>query len=534
VRHYDRGLEPDVAADETSTATGERALRWQVLAVVAVLVALVAVTKVTSYDTWVHLSLGRWMSEHGTVVRANLLSHTMPERPVVDHQWLFQCGLYQLWRLVGIPGLVVAKALVVGAAFAVVAATALRKGATPTAAVAVALLAAYAARSRFTLRPQVVSFLLLAVYLHTLERWRQTGRWWRLFVLLPVQVLWANVHGSAVVGVALPFAYGLAEALRAALAATGLKVQPGPRKGAEAVAPLCLSALLFMFSVWTPYGRDVLFEPFLLTRAQVVSGLRPFLLDRSPLPWSELLGGHAFFAVLVLFGLATLVGTLIRKDVTEAGLFAGLLVLAFHSQRFVGLFAIGAAPIVARNVSDAATAWLKRPRTAVRGGRRAVAQRVVVALVVLALMELGWRGLRGEQPTGWQPPRGYLPEQEVAWVQAHAPAGNLFNEWEHGGFIAWRTGRPVFLDSRGLLAYDPELVRAYVASWTSGEILAELTERYELRVALVAREPLVAQFRASGRWTEVHRGPVCSVFVVTGGESGAARRARGAAGATSP
>lgn len=503
--------------DEKSTATGERALRWQVLVLVAVLVALVATTKVTSYDTWVHLSLGRWMSEHGTVVRANLLSHTMPERPVVDHPWLFQCGLYQLWRLVGIPGLVVAKALVVGAAFAVVAATALRKGARPTATVVVALLAAYAARSRFTLRPQVVSFLLLAVYLYALERWRQTGRWRGLVVLVPVQVVWANVHGSAVVGVALPFAYGLAEALRAALAATGLKVQPGPRKGTEAVAPLCLSVLLFVCSVWTPYGRDVLFEPFLLTHAQAVSGLKPFLLDRASLPWSELLGGHAFFAVLALLGLVTLLGTLIRKDVTEAGLFAGLLVVAFHSQRFVGLFAIGAAPIVARNVSDAAMAWLKRPRPPVRGGRWAVAKPVAAALVLLALMELGWRGLRGEQPTGWWPPRDYLPEQEVAWVQEHAPEGNLFNEWEHGGFIAWRTGRPVFLDSRGLLAYDPELVRAYMASWTSGAALAELTERYGLRVALVAREPLVAQFRASGRWTEAHRGPVCSVFVVAGG-----------------
>jgi len=506
-----------VTADEKSTATGENVLRWQVLVLVAVLVALVAVTKVTSYDTWVHLSLGRWMSEHERAPRTNLLSHTMPERPVVDHQWLFQWGLYQLWRQVGVPGLVVAKALVVGAAFAVVAATALRKGARPTAAVAVALLAAYAARSRFTLRPQVVSFLLLAVYLHALEQWRQTGRWRRLVILVPLQVLWANVHGSAVVGVALPFAYGMAEGLRAVLAATGLKVQPQPRRGVETAAPLCLSVALFAFSGWTPYGRDVLIEPFLLTQAQAMSGLKPFLLDRAALPWSELLGGHVFFAVLGFLGLVTLLGTLIRKDVTEAGLFVGLLVVAFHSQRFVGLFAIGAAPIVARNAPDLAMAWLKRPRTAVRGGRWAAAKPVAAALVLLALMEPGWRGLRGEQPTGWRPPRDYLPEQEVAWIQKNAPIGNLFNEWEHGGYVAWRTGRPVFLDSRGLLAYDPELVRAYVASWTSGEMLAELTERYELRVALVAREPLVAQFRASSRWTEAHRGPVCSVFVSAGG-----------------
>ena len=506
--------------DDKSTATGERALRWQVLVLVAVLVALVATTKVTSYDTWVHLSLGRWMSEHERAPRTNLLSHTMPERPVVDHQWLFQWGLYQLWRQVGVPGLVVAKALAVGAAFAVVTATALRKGARPTAAVVVALLAAYAARSRFTLRPQVVSFLLLAVYLHALEQWRQTGRWRRLVILVPLQVLWANVHGSAVLGIALPFAYGMAEALRAVLAATGLKVQPEPRRGVEAAAPLCLAVALWGASGWTPYGRDVLIEPFLLTQAQTLSGLKPFLLDRAALPWSELLGGHAFFAVLVLIGLGTLVGSLIRKDVTEAGLFAGLLVVAFYSQRFVALFAIGAAPIVARNVSDAAAAWLKRPRTPVRGGRRAAAKPVVAALILLALMERGWRGLRGEQPTGWRPPRGYLPEQEVAWIQKNAPVGNLFNEWEHGGYVAWRAGRAVFVDSRGLLAYDAELVRSYVATWTSGARLAALLEAHDVEVALVGRPPLKAQLRAEGRWVEAHRGAVCSVFVRSPGASG--------------
>ncbi|MFW6163671.1 MAG: hypothetical protein ACODAJ_12940, partial [Planctomycetota bacterium] len=116
---------------------------------------------------------------------------------------------------------------------------------------------------------------------------------------------------------------------------------------------------------------------------------------------------------------------------------------------------------------------------------------------------------------GLGPPAGHLPAEEVAWVQEHHPTGRLFNEWEHGGYIAWRTRRAVFLDSRGLLAYGPGLVRAYVASWTSRERLASLLGQYEVSVALVMRPALRAQFRALG-WVEVRRGPVCSVFVPGG------------------
>ena len=478
-----------------------------------------AVTRVTSYDTWVHLSLGRWMAENGRIPRTNLLSYTEPERPVVDHQWLFQAGLYGLWRVAGIGGATLAKAAVAAAAFGFVLATARRKGAGVFVACLVTLLAAGAARFRFTLRPDVAGLLLLGVYLYLLERWRH-GRVRGILWLLPLQVLWANLHGSSVLGWGLALAYAAAESLRTVLhgrlpTADGrLKSAVEDRKSKIALAGLwCVAVALVSLTLLNPFGMRVLELPFGLAEAHAASGLKELHEERASLAWADLAGRHLPFAILAALGAATLIGSALRKDVTEVGIFLGFLGVALSSARFIGVFAVAAAPIVARNLWVMAGAVASR-----RAPRRGVLGRglLLSAAAALALVGVGWLGIhrtRQELPWGLGLAEGLFPEAEAAFVQARYPTGNLFNEFEHGGYISWRTRRPVFLDSRGLLAYDARLLQDYVAAWTSRERWTEVTERYGVAVAMVARPELQRMFRTGGGWALAFQGPVCGVFV---------------------
>ena len=41
-------------------------------------------------DTWWHLASGRWMVEHGQVLKHDPFSHTVPGKPRVQHGWLVQ------------------------------------------------------------------------------------------------------------------------------------------------------------------------------------------------------------------------------------------------------------------------------------------------------------------------------------------------------------------------------------------------------------------------------------------------------------
>jgi len=464
-----------------------------------------AVTKVSSYDTWVHLSLGRWMAENGQVPRANLLSYTQPERAAIDHQWLFQAGLYGLWRIGGLDAATLVKAAVVAAAFGVVLATARRKGSDFVVAAVIVLVAAGAARFRFTLRPQVVGLLLLALCAFVLECWR-AGATRGLLALVPLQVVWANVHGSAILGIGLAGGFAAGETIRAALARRMADVSPAPRGRHELAWLWGVAFALVPLTLLNPGGAEILSLPFTHAGKQVASGLKELLQDRAAVAWSDLGTRHACFAVLGVATLGSLVASISRRDVTEVGLCLGALAAALFSERFIDLFAVAAAPIAARSLST----LFRRPLS--RIGRPLLYALGVAALAGVAVMATAASG--AAVPFGLGIADGRFPEHELAFIQEHHPAGNLFNEFEHGGYIAWRTRRPVFIDSRGMLAYEPRFFRSYVDAWESRETWRELMERWHVRVALVGRRSLQAMFRADDRWEQVFQGPVCAVFVL--------------------
>jgi len=485
-----------------------RARATRVFACLAVALSFaLAVTRVSSYDAWVHLSLGRWMAESGHIPRTNLLSYTQPDRPVTDHQWLFQLALYEVWTLAGPSGAILAKAAVVAAALGAAFAAARRKRAAPLLALWLVVLAAGASRFRFTLRPQVVGLLLLSLYLWLLERWR-AGRCRGLLAVLPLQVLWANVHGSAIVGCGLLLGVVVGEGLRAAMCrrrADASAVSPQPPGRRQFAWLVAVALAVVPLTLLNPNGARLLALPFAHAARQASWGLKGLLQDRAPVTWGDLGGRHACFAILAAAALASLVGSLARRDATEAGLCLGTLAAALYSERFIGVFAIAAAPIAARNLTDMVRAPLRAigPRLSLAAGMAGA----------LALAALGIIASEGHTPAGLGLAPGRFPDAEVAFVQQRYPTGNLFNEFEHGGYIYWRTRRPVFIDSRGMLAYGPAFFRRYVDAWESPETWSKLVTDYRVRVALVARRALQRMFRASDRWEQVFQGPVCAVFV---------------------
>lgn len=170
------------------------------LALLAVALA-VASSGLVVQDTWLALAAGREVVTHGLPSVSHLTVLSSGHR-WIDQQWLGQAIFYWLARAGGV-GLVLAACLAATlAAFALCAQIALRRGASPRAILCFVGLAVFAAPWGFQLRPQSFGLLLFAVVLALLERDRQV-------LVLPVLCLWANVHGSVVLGVALAFAYAI-------------------------------------------------------------------------------------------------------------------------------------------------------------------------------------------------------------------------------------------------------------------------------------------------------------------------------------
>ena len=161
-------------------------------------------------DVWFHLAAGRWMLAHHALLRRNVFSYTVPNRPWFDDEWGFDLGLAWLDQTIG----PLSFWLLSGGACAVALVCAVlhwrRLGARSLRVGLLALLATASMIYWVTPRPQDPSYAFFAWLLCCLELARTKTRW---LASLPVLfVIWANVHGSFLLGLvvlALELAWSL-------------------------------------------------------------------------------------------------------------------------------------------------------------------------------------------------------------------------------------------------------------------------------------------------------------------------------------
>ncbi len=164
-----------------------------------------ALRPVTDYDLGFHLRTGEWILQHGIPV-TDPFSFTQEGNPWYLEQWLGATAFWLVFRAVGLTGLIVFKAAVVGAAFALASAAAANAAKSAPLGALAAMLAAAAAQPRFNTQPFVFSFLLLASTAWMLGRAR--GRFW----LVPLFALWPHVHVGWLYGAAFCGAWALGAA----------------------------------------------------------------------------------------------------------------------------------------------------------------------------------------------------------------------------------------------------------------------------------------------------------------------------------
>src|SRR6478609_4542027 len=181
---------------------------------VVVVVAAFAATLIThlrtalAADGWMALLSGRVVAQHG-LPSHDTLTIWAHGRTWVDQQWLAQLGLYGVDRLGGLPLVMLVHALLVtlGLAGAAVLARRLGGSARSVTWTALPVLVAYWPGAA-VMRPQSFAYpLFVAVLWLLLDDLRLHSR--RVYLVLPLLVLWANLHGSVIVGAALLAGYAL-------------------------------------------------------------------------------------------------------------------------------------------------------------------------------------------------------------------------------------------------------------------------------------------------------------------------------------
>jgi hypothetical protein len=336
----------------------------------------------------------------------------------------------------------------------------------PTHTAALALLAfAWPAAVHLPMRPLVLGdlcFTILVARLFALRAGDARGLAWMPLLF----AIWANVHPSWPMGLAVLWMHAIVLGLGPAIAArAGLVVEP---LAAESRRPLAIAALVSPLAVLArPDGIDGALYPFV--HVVGLGHLMTEIIEWFPPDYTQPV--NLALVALLAITLALALRDRKRIHVLDVLLVALGAFMALRYQRFLPLAAFLATPVLARGLSRTKLAPLDAP---LRIARLLLA--VAIALVVLRTPS------SRELADGV---RDLYPESVVRWALRHPLPPRAFNTFEDGGFLAWRfPHRQVFIDSRFDLYARAGVFEDYLAL-RRGERIAEIVERYRLDAAIV-------------------------------------------------
>ena len=225
-----------------------RIFRWLPVAIIPITGLVVFAqlnTPISDPDTFWHLRLGKHLQDSWRFVGSEPWS-SFADRPLVLHEWSPELVYVAVHHVAGWAGLSYLQAF--GAlALLVTLYVCTRQFSAPLVASLTAIAALAGASDSVALRPQVISFILLAVFTTAWLRTFDDGRarWW----LIPLAWVWACSHGMWFVGVGVGAAVVLGM-----LVDRRLSWRAASRLAAIPVGGLLAAAL-------TPVGTQLLASP---------------------------------------------------------------------------------------------------------------------------------------------------------------------------------------------------------------------------------------------------------------------------------
>jgi hypothetical protein len=408
-----------------------RVLDRVLVGLVLVLAFFLGAFTIGNADFWMHLETGKRLSHGDATLGADPFSYTTANVTWVNHAWLFDWLMYNLYEVAGPVGLVVLRGLVL-AGLALVLMRIREPGQSLWLPAVCTTLALLTVSSRLPFQPLIVSYLFFGLTLYLIHRALHGGGAFTLrgrsvsplWLLPPLFALWVNLDAWFLLGpltVALFLVGAGVQRLTASaqVAARGPVVSTADVRTLGLVLVVGLAACLvnpYLHRAFTlpldlayPFA-DVLPEWMVtvgVSAHQLLAAMplsRPDISPFNDLYWADAgvgwnVAGMAYFPLLLL-GLVSfaLVVGLPHGDLWARRFPAGwllawapLVVLSVFNFRLMGFFAIVAAPAVALNFQELSR---RRPAGELTWGQWnwAIAGRLVTALGCVVLLLLAWPG----------------------------------------------------------------------------------------------------------------------------------------------
>jgi len=499
-------------------------------------------------DLWGHLAYGRWITEHGQLPATEPLMPLAVNAPFVDSAWLSQWLGYQLWRCGGVAALQFAFAASVMAAVGLLLDRLRRKtGSLLWGCAEIGFLFLLERQQWFVgtspcnalIRPQLAGLVAFVFIFTRLERGTLRRSDW---ILLPLTLaLWANLHGSFILGLGLLAVYTLGRFLDVWRRTGSGRRALGHRRLRQLAGLMLLCALAGLIN---PYGAGLYREVLTFAADPNLQAL----VEWRPLG-TRLFQAQAAIAVAVLLGVVYCV-TPRRRRAAELILLLGLGVAMAQVSRFLHWWAIPAAYFAALHGHAVGRSLFRRlgkawrtsfpanrpttadiaPRTGDAVGQSPLTELpqeysaanlfgwigggLLIAAAVVAT-PLGQQEIRGKSLSLQDQVSRATPVALTEHLRQHPPRGQVFNAYEWGDYLVWAgpPELPIFVHSHAHLV-PPEVWEDYRAAVRAWPGWRETMSKYRVGTIVIdrSRTALLGELRRSPDWELAYEDATGSVF----------------------
>jgi tetratricopeptide (TPR) repeat protein len=428
---------------------------------------------VTAVDTdlWYHLNGGRYIMEHHALPTDSFFSFVVPSRKLLDYYWLFQVQVYNIHAFLGYYGLICFRALLfIGLVFFVFRffVKNLRGENRPYILICF-LSSAYLLflLSRYSMiRPHMVSYLFVALFLYVLEYERKVA------FLLPVfALLWVNIHGIEYpVMLLIVLAYLIEYAVG--------RVRSGVAMKKEELSVIIPLVLVLLTVYCTPLGVRLLEVPFVSTGFASI-----YIGELKKLGFSDLFSFHlstlslthpsVFFLVFVLSILAIIhVALGPARRISHLILFFGGVLFLTKGLRLAYEYALLVMPVL----KDAVETF---PSPCERARRFVPAKALFfcfLALIPLVSITKTFTNLPAF-PTS----NSNLPHGVSMFLQKLQVGGNVLNHPDTGGYLQWALypKYKIFMDMEAPFLFTDDDMYIALKMYSEKPLLDGILKKYD-------------------------------------------------------
>jgi hypothetical protein len=446
------------------------------------------------------LKTGEFIIQNHVIPHTELFSFTNYGRPWVTHGWLSGVVFYLLYLAGGFNLLIAVFGVLVAVTFWI---TFRRLDTHPIIAGCAVFLGLLSILSNVGVRPRVFTLLFTNLYLALLYRYAHRVDDKKIWWLVPIMLLWANLHGGYLIGLVLIGFTIIGEILDTAI--NGEPVGPTWPKVRTLIFVLiaCFVAVLL-----NPYGIRLYTFPLQVISSKVfqqvvVDWMSPNFHQSHLTP----------FVVLLFLTIIALVFSPKRVKPSELLIFLGMLYASLSAQRNIIIFVLVAVPLLANYgqswlvSTSQGNSFLRPPIDSNSRGSTLVTLLALLPLVFFLVKLKTTVFVRSSEQIK------NVPVQAVEYLKDRQLTGNTFTEvniW--GGYLIWALpSNPVFIDGRDV--YPESFVREYVQI-IQGLPFQEPFQRYNVKIAMVEPESILNhELRESPEWQQIYEDGIATVFI---------------------